>query len=266
MISFLSSTIHRLLPGSEKQDHPVLLHTTGDADTDNTLHRTKTTAQDHVRIGVFMDGGYFSEVSNYYMFRHPKAARIDLCGLQEFIRHQAADCQNDSPDHFAITEAHYFRGQFSAQAEMAAGKLGKRRGFEFALRNAGFELHLWPIAEIAGSPREKGVDVDFALEAFELAIDGAIDVAVIVAGDGDFIPLAQRLSRRGKRSIVLGWDFDYTYEYQGCRKRKQIHTNRDLRTAATYAIQMDQVIDDAVRRKDPLIQRLFLPRRPSTAA
>jgi len=38
------------------------------------------------RIAVFIDGGYFDEVSRYYRFAHRRASRLSLTGLQTLAR------------------------------------------------------------------------------------------------------------------------------------------------------------------------------------
>jgi hypothetical protein len=38
-----------------------------------------------VRIAVFIDGGYFDEVSRYYKFRHPRGLRLSFAGLHTLI-------------------------------------------------------------------------------------------------------------------------------------------------------------------------------------
>jgi hypothetical protein len=42
------------------------------------------------RIGVFYDGNFFSHVSNYYNYSHPRKARLSIDGLHAFIQEQVA--------------------------------------------------------------------------------------------------------------------------------------------------------------------------------
>jgi len=45
--------------------------------------------------------------------------------------------------------------------------------------------------------RQKGVDVQLAVDMLVGAFEGAFDVAVLVAGDADFIPVVEEVKRRG---------------------------------------------------------------------
>jgi len=54
----------------------------------------------------------------------------------------------------------------------------------------GVVTHYLPLTQSAGRViGEKGIDVWLALEAYELAIYKRFDVSVLIAGDGDFLPL-----------------------------------------------------------------------------
>ena len=44
-----------------------------------------------VRVAVFIDGGYFDEVSRYYKFGHDRGSRLSLEGTNAFIRRITAE-------------------------------------------------------------------------------------------------------------------------------------------------------------------------------
>lgn len=46
------------------------------------------------------------------------------------------------------------------------------------------------------SQGEKGTDVALAVDALQTVLDDKIDVAVLVTGDGDFVPLARAMNKR----------------------------------------------------------------------
>jgi ferritin len=48
------------------------------------------TGQNLTRIGVFYDGNYFLNVSNYYNYFHEWRSRTSVSGLHCFIRSQVA--------------------------------------------------------------------------------------------------------------------------------------------------------------------------------
>lgn len=53
---------------------------------------------------------------------------------------------------------------------------------------------------------QKGVDVRLALDMVALARDDVYDVAVLAAGDADFVPAAADVRALGKRVVVLARD------------------------------------------------------------
>ncbi len=54
-------------------------------------------------------------------------------------------------------------------------------------------------------PRQKGVDVLLAVEALRYATNRIIDVALLIAGDGDFVPLVQALREQGVLVLVCSF-------------------------------------------------------------
>jgi len=54
---------------------------------------------------------------------------------------------------------------------------------------------------------EKGSDVALAVDAMQIGLSGKIDIAVLVTGDADFVPLARALMKEGIR--VMGAYFEY---------------------------------------------------------
>ena len=67
------------------------------------------------RIGVFYDGGFFSQVSNYYCYQHERKARLSVTGLHEFIREEVAKAEGVDKRYCQIVDSHYFRGQVVSQ-------------------------------------------------------------------------------------------------------------------------------------------------------
>lgn len=203
------------------------------------------------RIGVFYDGGYFSHVSDHYRYHHERKTRISIQGFHDLIRDEVGKHEQTDARFCRIVEAHYFRGRFPADEADRHGALLRERKFEDVLIRVGVTPHflLMPPSENGGRdtnrPREKGIDVWLALEAFELAEH--LDVVVLVTGDGDFVKLVQKLNARGIRSVVTVWEFEGT------------RTASTLLDAVTYEITMEAVIAERARRNDPLIEKLFMP-------
>lgn len=214
-----------------------------------------TTQSRLTRVGVFYDGNFFAHVSNYYVHKHDRHARISIAGLHEFIRNEVAKNEGTDARYCQIVDAHYFRGRLSAaEAEKRNALLGER-AFDDVLMRAGVTTHYLPM----GPQGEKGVDVWLSLEAFELAIYKRFDLVVLVAGDGDFVPLVRKLNTLGTRVLLLGWDFEYTDAEGRVRTTK---TSQALLEEVTYPVLMHQVIDDRTLRNDRLVNGIFLPPAP----
>jgi uncharacterized LabA/DUF88 family protein/cold shock CspA family protein len=205
------------------------------------------------RIGIFHDGNFFSVVSNYYTFHHQRKARISISGLHEFVRKRVAHEEHVDARLCQVVDVHYFRGRFSAEETNDAGKLLAERTFDDVLVREGVTTHYLPMGY---SGTEKGIDVWFALEAYELAIYKRFDVCVLVACDSDYVPLARKLNTLGTRVMVLGWDFEYADENGRSRVTK---TSAALLNEVTYPVLVSSIIDDKTQKDT--VKELFLPRR-----
>lgn len=210
------------------------------------------------RIGVFYDGNYFFHVSNYYQYQHSRKARISIDGLHEFIRHQAAEAEGEDVKYCQIVDAHYFRGRPRAQEADARGLLLRERQFDDILMREGVITHYLPL----GPDGEKGIDVWLALETYELAIYKRFDVIVLIACDGDFLPLVRKLNALGTRVMLLGWGFAYI-DQSG--KERETRTAQVLLEEVTYPVLMHNIIDDRSRKGDSRIDQLFVPHKDLSA-
>ena len=210
-----------------------------------------------IRIGIFYDGNYFLKVSNYYAYGHPRRRRISLAGLHDFIRQHVASQEGSEYNYCQIVDAHYFRGRLSAQeASQRGDTLYYDRVFDDILMGEGITTHYFPIKTYPdGSRQEKGIDVWLALEAYEQALYKKFNVVVLIASDGDYVPLARKLNTLGTRVMVLGWDFEFFNEHN---VRITTRTSQDLLEVVTYPVQMHQLIDDRVQGSTPLINNLFI--------
>jgi len=204
------------------------------------------------RIGVFYDGMYFKHVSDYYNYAHDRKARIDISGLHRFLRKEISERENNEYKFCQIVDAHYFRGRLSATEAERHDILLKERSFEDVLMSEGVTTHFLLLQPAQG---EKGIDVWFSLEAFELAIYKRYDVCVLITGDADYVPLARKLNTIGTRVMLLAWDFEYT-DPKG--NEKTTKTAQALIDEVTYPVMMANVIDDRAKKNTPEINDLFL--------
>lgn len=209
------------------------------------------------RIGVFYDGNFFLHVSNYYCYQHSRKARISIEGLHNYIRHKVSDLEHTDARRCQIVDAHYFRGRLPANEAQERDLLYRERVFDMVLIQEGVVTHYLPLAPTG----EKGIDVWLALEALELAILKRFDVVVLIACDGDYVPLARKLNTLGARVMVLGWDFGFT-DASG-QERKTV-TSQNLINEVTYPIMMSSLIDDKAHKEDRMVNSLFYKPAKST--
>ena len=210
----------------------------------------QSTSHQLLRIGVFYDGEYFRRVSNYYAGTHPRKARISIEGLHNFIRARAAAAEGTGLKLAQIVDAHYFRGRMKAREAEERDILFQERAFEDVLMYEGVTTHYLP----KGPEGEKGIDVWLALEAFEMAIYKRYDVLALIAGDGDFVPLARKLNTLGTRVMLLGWDFSFTDSAGNPREMK---TSQLLYAEVPYALRMGEIIEAAREGSDAAVDGLF---------
>lgn len=212
------------------------------------------------RIGIFYDGNYFWHVSTFYYQFHERRSRLSVGGLHRFLKYQIAQMEGTSPELCKIVDAHYYRGRLSAsEAAKASGDvLYYERLFDDVLNAEGVMMHHLPLSRTGrgNKKKEKGVDVLFALEAYERALQNEFDVVVLIAADGDYIPLIRKLHALGTRVMVLGWDL--VHEGEGRRENATTYTSYELLEEATYPVMMNELIDSRAYRTDPIVNGLFV--------
>ncbi|GHV93268.1 hypothetical protein AGMMS50268_37710 [Spirochaetia bacterium] len=211
-----------------------------------------------IRIGIFYDGYYFYKVSNYYKYEHEKKARISITGLHNFIRHEVARSTELNDIRLCqIIDAHYFKGRSSARE--LGEKVQSERIFEDILMRENIVTHYLPLKYNSenNTLQEKGIDVWLALEAYELAIYKKFDILVLVAGDGDYVPLVRKLNTLGTQVMLISWDFSYNNENGVSAETR---TSRQLLEEVLYPVLMHERIEK--QPNSDIIQDLFVMDRP----
>ena len=211
-----------------------------------------------LRIGVFLDGGFLQFVSDHYKYHHEREARLSIRGLHEFVRDEVSRCEGVEKRRCQVVDAHWFRGRYSAdQARTKAEDfLYHERQFDDVLIREGVTMHVLPLApdhEKIGGVKEKGVDVWFALEAYEMAVLKRFDICVIVAGDRDFVPLARKLATLGSRVMLLAWNLD----------NGKTKTSSALIDEVTYPVLMHKLIENPPAERKEIIDGIFMPQSSS---
>jgi len=210
---------------------------------------------DVLRIGIFYDGYYFYKISNYYKYEHEKQSRISISGLHEFIRNEVATLAEMDIRRCQIIDAHYFKGR--SLARDMGDKVQSERVFEDILMRENIVSHYLPL-RFGGDGsfvQEKGIDVWLALEAYELAIYKRFDILVLIAGDGDYVPLVRKLHTLGTQVMLICWDFSYHNENGDVMETK---TSRQLLSEVFFPVQMSQKIN---QEDNEYIKDLFVVER-----
>jgi cold shock CspA family protein/uncharacterized LabA/DUF88 family protein len=209
---------------------------------------------DMLRIGIFYDGYYFYRVSNYYKYEHEKKSRISISGLHEYIRSEIASLTQIDIRRCQIIDAHYFKGRSSAKE--LGDKVQSERVFEDILMRENIVTHYLPLRYTENNQvQEKGIDVWLALEAYELAIYKHFNILVLVAGDGDYVPLVRKLHTLGTQVMLLCWDFSYHNESGAMMETR---TSRQLLDEVFFPVPMHQKIEE---NSGEYIKDLFVPEK-----
>lgn len=172
------------------------------------LCKIKQDMTGYLSIGVFIDGGYYAKINRALKATERSIIRVRslfdfICGrlsVQEKINY--SDCQ--------ITEAHYFRGRFRVKDAYDKHLLYNERKFEDTLIENDVIFHYKHLREVEKDGEiqvvEKGVDVWFALEAYELATFRHFDYVVLITGDADHEMLVRKLKALKIKTVLLTWN------------------------------------------------------------
>ena len=102
------------------------------------------------------------------------------------------------------------------------------------LMHAGIDPKFMLMSQSGAS--EKGADVALAIDAMQVGLDGKIDIAVLVTGDADFVPLVRALMKQGIR--VMAAYFEYSHgEYN-------TFINERLLNVCNYALNINEMEKD----------------------
>jgi uncharacterized LabA/DUF88 family protein len=154
------------------------------------------------RIGVFYDGSYFAYPQRY--FWHKKQLgwltfKPFHSLLESYIRTKEQGYTN-----YRIVYASWTQGLFTSK-ESEERQLRSDRRLHHDLLHAGIEIKYLPMS---ATHREKGVDVALAIDALQIGLEGKIDIAVLVTGDADLVPLVRALMKNGIRVMAAYFEYE----------------------------------------------------------
>lgn len=201
----------------------------------------------YISIGVFIDGGYYAKVNR--ALKAATSSIIRVRSLFNFISDKIAREENITISDCQITEAHYFRGRFRVKEAYDKHLLYNERRFEDSLIDNDVIFHYKHLREVERdgvvNVIEKGIDVWFALEAYELATFRKFDYVVLITGDADHEMLIRKLKALKTKVVLLTWNLADVEM-----------TSPLLKEEAGQHWELEHLIDDDPSLKRRLLQRV----------
>ena len=183
------------------------------------------------RIGVFYDGSFFAYARRYY-YQERDLGWLRYLPFHAFIEAFIAQKEQGYAS-YRVVYAAWHQGLFTSK-KATPEQLRFDRNQHHDLMHAGVEPRYLPMSQTQG---EKGIDVALAVDALQVGLDGKIDIAVLVTGDGDFVPLVRALNKQGVR--VLGVYFEFQ-----TKEGKKSFINERLRAVVNYAVDINALEND----------------------
>ena len=150
-------------------------------------------------IGLFIDGGYYNKI------KEGLGKPVNLHNLIQYVQLAISRKFNLDKSRCIVTESHYFQGRFRAE-DSSIYVNSQKRFFEDEFIEEDVIFHYKHIHKIGGVNQEKGIDVWFALESYELAQYRDFDFVVLLTGDADHEMLARKIKSLKKQVVLLTWN------------------------------------------------------------
>ena len=178
------------------------------------------------RLGVFYDGSFFSYAQNYY-YHQRQLGWLRFPELHRFLEKYIGLREQGFASYKVVYSA-WHQGLFTSK-DATADQLKRDRDRYHDMMHAGVDPKYLPMSQKHG---EKGVDVALAVDALQVGLGRMIDVAVLVTGDGDFVPLVRALNKQGVRVLAAYFAFE-------AADGSKSFINERLLTAANYGLDID---------------------------
>jgi len=183
-----------------------------------------------LRIGVFYDGSYFTYAQNFF-YGNRKLGWLSFSPLHILIENILRD-KEQGFSNYKVVYAGWYQGLFPAsQATEHNLKLDRNRHHD--LMHAGIEQKYVPMSQ---EQAEKGIDIAMAVDALQVGLEGKIDVAALVTGDGDFVPLVRALMKHGIRVMAVYFEYE--------EKGNKSFVNPRLLNACNYSLNINDLEKD----------------------
>jgi len=179
------------------------------------------------RLGVFYDGSFFSYAQNYY-YHERQLGWLRFPEFHHFLEKWIGLREQGFFASYKVVYAAWHQGLFTSK-DATVDQLKRDRNRHHDLMHAGVDPKYLPMSQKHG---EKGVDVALAVDALQVGLGRMIDVAVLVTGDGDFVPLVRALNKQGVRVLAAYFAFE-------AADGSKSFINERLLTAANYGVDID---------------------------
>ena len=223
---------------------------------------------DTVRVMVFYDGNYFKQGQIYFRYKENRGW-FSLPELHGLLEKYVASKSKSSTDVTKVVAAHYYDGRLTTNV-VQANQLEKERDFEMALIGAGIITHYLPVSEtpkpgasaddVTYKIAQKGVDVELAIDVLDAAHENRYDVAVLITGDGDFVPLVRRITSLNKHAMIAHFEVASWTDERGINHRPT-YWSRPLVDAASWSLNFNQLVRDPDWRTE--VKALFFKPKPT---
>ena len=178
-------------------------------------------------MGVFYDGSFFSYAQNYY-YHERQLGWLRFPEFHHFLEKWIGLREQGFFASYKVVYAAWHQGLFTSK-DATVDQLKRDRNRHHDLMHAGVDPKYLPMSQTHG---EKGVDVALAVDALQVGLGRMIDVAVLVTGDGDFVPLVRALNKQGVRVLTAYFAFE-------SKDGSKSFINERLLAAANYGVDID---------------------------
>ncbi len=183
------------------------------------------------RIGVFCDGSFFAYAQRY-LYHERQLGWLSFQPLHAFFENFLGQKEQRYTGH-KVVYASWHQGLFTTK-NATDEQLRFDRNLYHDLMHAGIEPKYLPVSQ---QEKEKGTDIAMAVDALQVGLDGKIDIAVLVTGDGDFVPLVRALNKQGIRVLAAYFEYD-----DG--KGNKNFINERLLNSCNYAVDIIKLEND----------------------
>ena len=189
------------------------------------------------RLGVFYDGSFFTYAQNYY-YHQRQLGWLRFPELHRFLE-KYIGLREQGFASYKVVYAAWHQGLFTSK-DATPDQLKRDRDRYHDMMHAGVDPKYLPMSQKHG---EKGVDVALAVDALQVGLGRMIDVAVLVTGDGDFVPLVRALNKQGVRVLAAYSSFE-------AADGSKSFINDRLLTAANYGVDIDALGSSKEHKQD----------------